>query len=133
MFPTNVRYSALGVELQLAVAAFGGHGSRSIATYLISRTGNNLLPGFYLIVAALITLVFVSDHEGDLQGSPFGKFRGRLIAPALRERVAVVTGAASGMGKMPRIALDLSARPVRPDPRRGPRRPGPGRDVLPAR
>ena len=59
MFPTNVRYSALGVSYNLAVAAFGGT-APFIATYLISRTGSNLAPGIYLIVAAVITLFFVS-------------------------------------------------------------------------
>jgi MHS family proline/betaine transporter-like MFS transporter len=59
MFPTNVRYSALGVSYNLAVAAFGGT-APLIATYLISRTGSNLAPGIYLIVAAVITLVVVS-------------------------------------------------------------------------
>ena len=59
MFPTNVRYSALGVSYNLAVAAFGGT-APFIATYLISRTGSNLAPTFYLIVAAVITLFFVS-------------------------------------------------------------------------
>ena len=29
-------------------------------TFLISRTGNNLSPGFYLIAAAVITLVVVA-------------------------------------------------------------------------
>lgn len=59
MFPTNVRYSALGVSYNIAVAAFGGT-APFIATYLISRTGSNLAPTFYLIVAAVITLFFVS-------------------------------------------------------------------------
>ncbi len=59
MFPTNVRYSALGVSYNLAVAAFGGT-APFIATYLISRTGSNLAPTFYLIMAAVITLFFVS-------------------------------------------------------------------------
>jgi MHS family proline/betaine transporter-like MFS transporter len=58
-FPTNVRYSALGVSYNLAVAAFGGT-APFIATYLIFQTGSNLAPTFYLIVAAVITLVFVS-------------------------------------------------------------------------
>jgi MHS family proline/betaine transporter-like MFS transporter len=59
MFPTNVRYSALGVSYNIAVAAFGGT-APFIATYLISRTGSNLAPGIYLIVAAVITLIVVS-------------------------------------------------------------------------
>jgi MFS transporter, MHS family, proline/betaine transporter len=59
MFPTNVRYSALGVSYNLAVAAFGGT-APFIATFLISRTGSDFAPGIYLIVAAVITLFFVA-------------------------------------------------------------------------
>jgi MHS family proline/betaine transporter-like MFS transporter len=59
MFPTNVRYSALGVSYNLAVAAFGGT-APFIATFLIDRTGNNLAPSIYLIIAAVVTLVVVS-------------------------------------------------------------------------
>ncbi len=59
MFPTNVRYSALGVSYNLAVAAFGGT-APFVATFLIDRTGSNLAPGIYLIVAAVITLIFVA-------------------------------------------------------------------------
>jgi MFS transporter, MHS family, proline/betaine transporter len=59
MFPTNVRYSALGISYNLAVALFGGT-APFIATFLISRTGSNLSPTFYLIAAALVTLIVVS-------------------------------------------------------------------------
>ena len=62
MFPTNVRYSALGVSYNIAVAAFGGT-APFIATYLISRTGSNFSPGFYLIAAAVITLIVVSTMK----------------------------------------------------------------------
>jgi MHS family proline/betaine transporter-like MFS transporter len=59
MFPTNVRYSALGISYNLAVALFGGT-APFIATFLISRTGSSLSPTFYLIAAAVITLIVVS-------------------------------------------------------------------------
>jgi MHS family proline/betaine transporter-like MFS transporter len=62
MFPTNVRYSALGVSYNIAVAAFGGT-APFIATYLIDRTGSNFAPGFYLIAAAVITLIVVSTMK----------------------------------------------------------------------
>lgn len=58
MFPTNVRYSALGVSYNLAVALFGGT-APFIATYLISATGSSLSPVIYVVVAAVITLIFV--------------------------------------------------------------------------
>lgn len=55
MFPTNVRYSALGVSYNLSVAVFGGT-APFIATFLINRTGSDLSPTFYMILAAVITL-----------------------------------------------------------------------------
>jgi len=45
MFPVNVRYSALGVNYNIAVTAFGGT-APFIATFLIDRTGSNLSPVF---------------------------------------------------------------------------------------
>jgi MFS transporter, MHS family, proline/betaine transporter len=62
MFPTNVRYSALGVSYNIAVAAFGGT-APFLATYLISLTGSNFSPGFYLIAAAVVTLIVVSTMK----------------------------------------------------------------------
>lgn len=63
MFPTNIRYSALGISYNLAVAVFGGT-APFIATFLISRTGSNLSVSFYLIAASLVTLIVVSRmHE----------------------------------------------------------------------
>jgi MHS family proline/betaine transporter-like MFS transporter len=59
MFPTNVRYSALGISYNIAVAVFGGT-APFIATFLVSRTGSNISPGLYLIVAAVISLVVVA-------------------------------------------------------------------------
>jgi MHS family proline/betaine transporter-like MFS transporter len=53
MFPANVRYSALGVSYNLAVAAFGGT-APFVASFLIDR------PGIYLIISAVITLAFVA-------------------------------------------------------------------------
>lgn len=55
MFPTNVRYSALGVSYNLSVAVFGGT-PLFIATFLFNSTGSDLSPTFYMILAAVITL-----------------------------------------------------------------------------
>jgi MFS transporter, MHS family, proline/betaine transporter len=54
LFPTEVRASALSVGYNIAVAAFGGT-APFIATYLISATGNNLSPTYYVIACAIIT------------------------------------------------------------------------------
>ncbi|MDN5791145.1 MAG: MFS transporter [Micrococcales bacterium] len=59
MFPTRVRYSGFAVSFNLANAIFGGT-APFVATLLIAWSGNDLAPGFYLVVAAIITLVAVS-------------------------------------------------------------------------
>lgn len=58
LFPTKVRYSALGVGYNLSVTIFGGT-APFIATFLISRTDNALSPTYYVIFTALITLIAV--------------------------------------------------------------------------
>jgi MFS transporter, MHS family, proline/betaine transporter len=57
-FPTRVRYSGFAVSFNLANAIFGGT-APFVATLLISRTGSNLAPAWYLVAAALISLVAV--------------------------------------------------------------------------
>ena len=47
------------MSYNLAVAAFGGT-APFVATFLIDRTGSNLAPGIYLVVAAVVTLIFVA-------------------------------------------------------------------------
>lgn len=58
-FPTTVRYSGFAVSFNLANAIFGGT-APFVATLLISRTGNVLAPAWYLVAAAVITLVAVA-------------------------------------------------------------------------
>jgi MHS family proline/betaine transporter-like MFS transporter len=58
LFPTNIRYGAMSIAYNLAVAVFGGI-TPYFATFLISRTGNPFAPAFYIMAAAAITLVTV--------------------------------------------------------------------------
>jgi MFS transporter, MHS family, proline/betaine transporter len=58
LFSARVRYSGFAIGQNLAVALFGG-AAPFWATYLIVATGNQLAPGFYLIAAALVTLLAV--------------------------------------------------------------------------
>ena len=58
LFPTRVRYTALSVGYNTAVAIFGGF-APFIATWLIQATGNNLAPAFYLMAAALISFAVI--------------------------------------------------------------------------
>ena len=58
ILPTRVRYTALSIGYNIAVAVFGGF-APFIATWLIGVTGSNLAPSYYLIAAATITFLVV--------------------------------------------------------------------------
>src|SRR5215469_1439447 len=58
IFPTRVRYTALSIGYNIAVAIFGGF-APFIATFLVWMTGNNYAPAAYVVAAALVTLVFL--------------------------------------------------------------------------
>jgi MHS family proline/betaine transporter-like MFS transporter len=58
LLPTRVRYTALSIGYNIAVAIFGGF-APFIATWLIGVTGSNLAPSYYLMAAAIVTLVVV--------------------------------------------------------------------------
>jgi MHS family proline/betaine transporter-like MFS transporter len=58
IFPTRVRYTALSIGYNVAVAIFGGF-APFIATYLVRETGSSYAPAAYVIVAAVITGVIV--------------------------------------------------------------------------
>lgn len=59
IFPTKVRYSGFAVSFNLSNALFGGT-APFVATWLIGATGNGLAPGFYLVGAAIVSLIAVS-------------------------------------------------------------------------
>lgn len=54
-FPTRTRYTASAITYNLAYTIFGGT-APLMATWLISTTGSNLSPAFYLIAVALLAL-----------------------------------------------------------------------------
>ena len=58
IFPTRIRYTALSIGYNVAVAIFGGF-APFIATWLIQLTGSTLAPAFYLMAAAIVTFVVV--------------------------------------------------------------------------
>lgn len=58
MFPTKVRYSGFAVSFNVSNALFGGT-APFVATLLISASGNLLAPGWYLMGAAVISLIAV--------------------------------------------------------------------------
>jgi MHS family proline/betaine transporter-like MFS transporter len=58
IFPTRVRYTALSIGYNIAVAIFGGF-APFIATFLVRATGNSHAPAAYVIIAALVTLLIL--------------------------------------------------------------------------
>jgi MHS family proline/betaine transporter-like MFS transporter len=59
MFPTRVRYSGFAVSFNLSNALFGGT-APFMATLLIATTGNDLAPAWYLVAAAIVSLIAVA-------------------------------------------------------------------------
>ena len=57
-FPANVRCTGVGLSHNLCIALLGGT-APLVATYLIDRTGNEMVPPLYLIGAAVVSAIFV--------------------------------------------------------------------------
>jgi MHS family proline/betaine transporter-like MFS transporter len=58
LFPARVRYGGFSIGYNISVALFGGI-APFLATWLIAITGNPISPAFYVIFAAIATLVTV--------------------------------------------------------------------------
>lgn len=73
LFYTPVRYSALSIAFNVSVSLFGGT-TPLVTAWLVERTGDPLVPAYYLMGAAvigLITMIFVKETAGlPLRGSP---------------------------------------------------------------
>ena len=62
-FPTDVRYSGFALSFNLANAIFGGSASY-ISFWLISMTGSDIAPAWYMVGIACIALVaMILSHE----------------------------------------------------------------------
>jgi MHS family proline/betaine transporter-like MFS transporter len=58
LFPTTVRYGALGVAFNISVSTFGGS-TALVAEALVSSTGSAIAPAYMLVVAGLVGAVGV--------------------------------------------------------------------------
>ena len=56
LFPAHIRYSASALAYNLAYGLLGGT-APYLATYLISETGNNLSPAYYVAIVTVIGLI----------------------------------------------------------------------------
>ncbi|MER8070096.1 glycine betaine/L-proline transporter ProP [Streptomyces sp. NPDC094034] len=73
LFPTEVRYGSLAVGYNLSASLFGGT-TPLVITGLISLTGDNLMPAYYSMAAALVGVAAVwrmkETARRPLDGSP---------------------------------------------------------------
>lgn len=73
LFPTEVRSGALSVSFNISVSAFGGT-TPFVAEALVSGTGNDYMPAFYMMLAATVGIVaaWKMDETASkpLMGSP---------------------------------------------------------------
>ncbi|NJC32337.1 glycine betaine/L-proline transporter ProP [Xanthomonas sp. WHRI 6108] len=73
LFYTPVRYSALSIAFNVSVSLFGGT-TPLVTAWLVERSGDPLVPAYYLMGAAaigLVTMLFVRETAGlPLRGSP---------------------------------------------------------------
>lgn len=58
LFATRVRSSGYSIGYNLSVAVFGGT-APYVATWLVAHTGNDIAPAYYVIAAAVISLLTV--------------------------------------------------------------------------
>jgi MHS family proline/betaine transporter-like MFS transporter len=56
MFPTRVRYGSFAIGYNLSTSAFGGT-APFVITALITATGTNFIPAYYLVIAGLVAIV----------------------------------------------------------------------------
>ncbi|BCA53822.1 MFS transporter [Nitrospira sp. KM1] len=70
LFPPRRRCSGLSISYNFALAVFGGT-APLIATFLIKETGNPLSPSFYLIISALVSLLFAWRIPAMADVAPF--------------------------------------------------------------
>lgn len=66
MFPTAVRSTGMAIAYNVAVTVFGGFSPLTV-TWMIAITGNKLMPAFYIIGAALISIVVVGATASGVQ------------------------------------------------------------------
>jgi len=55
-FPTRVRFGGFAVGYNVSTSAFGGTAPLAV-TWLVAMTGNDTMPGYYLIAAAAVAFV----------------------------------------------------------------------------
>ncbi|AKE88627.1 MFS transporter [Rhodococcus sp. WB1] len=66
MFPTHVRFAGFAIAYNVSTSLFGGT-APAVNEWLVERTGNDLVPAFYMMgacVVGLVALYFVAETAG---------------------------------------------------------------------
>jgi MFS family permease len=58
LFATRVRYSGFSIGYNICVGAFGGT-TPYVVTWLTAQTANNVAPAYYVVVAAIVSLLTI--------------------------------------------------------------------------
>ena len=69
LFATRVRYTGFSIGYNICVAAFGGT-TPYVVTWLTAKTGNTVAPAYYVVVAAVVSLVTILTLS-EAAGRPF--------------------------------------------------------------
>jgi len=57
-YPTNIRYSAIAITTNISGPLFGGT-APMLMTYLIDKTGSNMIPAYYLSFIAVVSFIAI--------------------------------------------------------------------------
>jgi len=68
LFHTSVRFKGMALSYNVAVAMFAGT-APMINSWLIAKTGNSVVPAYYLIAAAIVGLIALATSK-DRTGAP---------------------------------------------------------------
>ncbi|WP_141058052.1 glycine betaine/L-proline transporter ProP [Stenotrophomonas rhizophila] len=113
LFYTPVRYSALSIAFNVSVSLFGGT-TPLVTAWLVERTGDPLVPAYYLMGAAvigIITMLFVNETARlPLRGSP-PAVASEAEARALLRSDALMT-VDNAQPTLPEAAIQDDARPA---------------------
>ena len=66
MFPTHVRFAGFAIAYNVSTSLFGGT-APAVNEWLVERTGNDLVPAFYMMgacVVGIVALYFVAETAG---------------------------------------------------------------------
>ncbi|WP_126242144.1 glycine betaine/L-proline transporter ProP [Burkholderia gladioli] len=92
LFPTEIRYGALAIGFNISVSLFGGT-TPLVTAWLVDRTGNLMMPAYYLMGAAVIGAISVlslrETARQPLKGSPpavASRREAHALVRELRER-----------------------------------------------